>query len=127
MDNLLDVIQRLVHDATGRVLADRITWARTRRERARGLIARPALQAGEALIIERAKQVHTFGVASPIDVVFCDASWKVLLIVSPLPRYRVTRWVRAARFVIELPPGAAESLRAGDRLVVDRLPDERGD
>jgi uncharacterized membrane protein (UPF0127 family) len=112
------VIERLVHDATGRVLAERITWARTRRERARGLIARPALQGGAAMIIERAKQVHTFGVASPIDVVFCDAFWKVLHLVSPMPRYRVTRWVRAARFVVELPPGVAKHLRSGDRLAL---------
>jgi uncharacterized membrane protein (UPF0127 family) len=112
------VIQRLVHDATGRALAERITWARSRRERARGLIARPALQHGEALIIERAKQVHTFGVASPIDVVFCDASWNVLHVVSPMSRHRVTRWVRAARFVIELPPGVAKHLKSGDRLAL---------
>lgn len=110
------MIGRLVHEATGRVLAERITLATRWHERARGLIGRPPLEAGEALVIERAKQVHTFGLASPIDVVFCDAGWTVLQVVVSMAPKRVTRWVRGTRFVIELPSGAAGGVQPGDRL-----------
>lgn len=71
---------------------------------------------GEALVIEPAAQVHTFFVRFPIDVVFCDDDWTVMHVVSPMARRRVSRWVRGARFVVELRAGSATAVRAGDRL-----------
>ena len=91
-------------------------WARTRRERRRGLIGSPPLSHGSGFVIEYARQVHTFGMKYSIDVVFCDGEWKVRHIVRDLRPSRVTRLVFRARFVIELPSGAAAGLKVGDRL-----------
>ena len=55
------------------VIADRVTHARRLWQRVRGLIGRPALAPGDALVLEPATQVHTVGMSYPIDVVFCDA------------------------------------------------------
>ena len=104
---------------TGTVLADEVAWARSRRERARGLIGRRLLVAGEALVIEPARQVHTVGMRYAIDVVFCDRDWGVLHVVRGLRPNRITRWVPGARYVIELPDGSVPAeLERGHTLSV---------
>lgn len=107
----------LVKVGTGRTVADRVVWARSARQRARGLILRPPLERGSALVIEDASQVHTFGVRLPIDVLFCSGGWVVLHVVAPMVPCRISRWVRGCRYVVELPAGAAGDLRPGDQLV----------
>ena len=105
--------------ASGEVLATQVRWARTPSARAKGLLRGPPLRAGEAIVLEPAHQVHTFGLGYPIDVLFCDRSGKVLHIVRALRPRRVTRFVRGARYAIELPAGTIpDSLRTGDRLVL---------
>jgi uncharacterized membrane protein (UPF0127 family) len=108
---------RLIHARTGDVLAERITHARTWYSRVRGLMGRE-LSPGQALIIEPGAQVHTFFMRAPIDVIFCDRDWVVLHCLSPMERRRVSRWVRGARCVIELPRGAAGGIATGDRLTL---------
>jgi uncharacterized protein len=107
---------RAITGPSGRVIVADARWARTRRERRRGLIGSPPLPHASGLVIERARQVHTFGMKFPIDVVFCDGMWKIRHIVRGLRPSRVTRLVFKARFVIELPSGAAAGLKVGDRL-----------
>jgi uncharacterized membrane protein (UPF0127 family) len=106
----------LAHAATGECLAEHVEWARTPYARARGLMGRETFPSGHALIIERANQVHTFFVRWPIDVIFCDRDWKVLR-ATTMPPWRIGRWVRGARYVIELPAGRS-SVHVGDRLVI---------
>ena len=108
--------ERLIHERTREVIADRIAWATRWHDRARGLIAKPRLGPGDALMIARGRQIHTFGIASEIDVIFCDEAWSVLDVVSPMKRLRISRWVSGARWTVELPPGRAASVRVGDRL-----------
>lgn len=111
-------------ESKGRVLADNVRWARTRFERSRGLLGAPKLQRGECLIIEGAtglrfgEIVHTFGLRYPIDVVFCDSEGVVRHVVGSLRPRRLTRWVRSARRIIELPAGTVGKLHPGERLLV---------
>jgi uncharacterized protein len=99
-----------------RVLAGAVRWAVSRGDRRRGLLGSKRLRPGEALVIDRARGVHTFGMKFPIDVVFCDARWEVLHVNESLQPNRVTRFVRGCRYVVELPAGAANGLRTGQRL-----------
>ena len=91
-------------------------WARTPRERARGLLGGPPLEPGEVLVIEPARQVHTFGMRYPIDVCFCDRDWRVLHVVTSLRPRRITRVVPRGRYALEAPAGALEGLERGDQL-----------
>jgi uncharacterized membrane protein (UPF0127 family) len=50
----------------------------------------------------------------PIDVVFCDGSWKVVHVIRELPRRRVSRFVSGTRYVIEAPAGVLGDMRVGD-------------
>lgn len=106
--------QSLTHARTGGVLAERIVWARSWRSRLRGLLA-STLAPGEALILEPGKQVHTFFMSYPIDVVFCDARDRVVSVTSMRP-WRVSRWVGNSAYIVELPFGTAAEVVVGDRL-----------
>lgn len=75
------------------------------------------LEPDEALIISAA-QIHTFGMIFPIDVVFCDGSWRVVHVVHRMRPNRVSRWARGARYVVEMPAGVADGIAVGDRLAL---------
>lgn len=109
----------LVVPSSGRVIATR--WATTPAQRARGLLGGPPPAPGEALVIEPARQVHTFGMRYSIDVCFCDRYWRVLHVVQAMRPRRMTRWVARAHFAIETRAGELESVRAGDQLSVVEL------
>ena len=59
----------------------------------------------EALMFERCRSVHTFGMRAPITVVFLDRTWRVVRVVRA-PRGRLL-FCRRARRVLECHIGAA--------------------
>lgn len=72
-------------------------------------------------MISRARQVHTFGMSYPLDVIFCDGEWLVVHVVRDMPPARITRWVRRARYAVELPSaGRRTPVGVGDRLRLER-------
>lgn len=87
--------------------------ARSRAERRRGLLGRDHLDG--ALVIERARSVHSIGMRFDLDVAFVAADGEVLEIVH-LPRHRLTRPRRRAAFVVEAAAGSFERwrVRPGD-------------
>ena len=104
----------------GEVLAS-LTVASTRAERRRGLLGRDGIDG--ALLIERARSVHTVGMRFAIDVAFCRGHADdelVVLRARTLRPGRVTLPVPPARCVIEAEAGAfaAWGLREGDTLEV---------
>jgi uncharacterized membrane protein (UPF0127 family) len=113
-NNLLHVLWRIV-SSNGDVLAERARWLKTGRDRRRGLLGSRELRDGEGVVLERAFQVHTFGMAYPIDVVFCSRNWEVLSVVDSMPPHRLGRVVLRGFYAIEVPAGSARVQR-GDRL-----------
>jgi hypothetical protein len=81
------------------------------------------LRPGEALVIEPARQLHTFGMRYALDVFFCDRGWRVLYVRRGVRPGRVTRWVRRARFAVEMRGGALGDLQPGDQLSIVELSD----
>jgi uncharacterized membrane protein (UPF0127 family) len=102
----------LVRD--GEVLAS-LEIATSHRARARGLLGRDGFEG--ALLLRRARSVHTIGMRFPIDVAFCDADMVVLRTVT-MPRYRLGRPTMKSRAVIEAEAGAFRRWRLvpGDQL-----------
>jgi uncharacterized membrane protein (UPF0127 family) len=86
-------------------------------ERMRGLLGRPPLQPGEALLIEPCNAIHTIGMAYPLDIVFVDAEGTVLKFCQHLPRLRMAKSF-GARMTIELAAGEIERIgfSIGDQL-----------
>ena len=117
--------ERLVVEPAGETIATRVRYALTLRERAVGLIGRTTIEPSSALIFERAKQIHTFGMRCPIDVIFCDKAWGVVHVIHSMPPWRMSRLVLRSRFVVELPAGAAGRAEVGNRIRVAGQPDKR--
>ena len=88
-----------------------------RRERMRGLIGRTTLDRDEALLLERSRSVHTFGMRFPITVALLDRRHVVRSVRRLLPR-RIVLPRPGTRHVLELHPGV--DARPGDRLKVSR-------
>jgi uncharacterized membrane protein (UPF0127 family) len=87
-------------------------------DRFRGLLGRDGLDG--ALLIRKARSVHTVGMRFAVDVAFCDADLIVVDMLAPMPRYRLSRPRMRARCVIEAEAGAFERwrLRPGDQLEI---------
>ncbi|CAN5802332.1 hypothetical protein BH23ACT12_BH23ACT12_07660 [soil metagenome] len=84
---------------------------------ARGLLGALEVGRGRGFML-RAKQVHTVGMAFPIDVVHLSRKGVVLRVRTQQPG-RVGRFVLGARWVLEMDAGEADRLgiRVGARLV----------
>jgi uncharacterized membrane protein (UPF0127 family) len=78
------------------------------RARYRGVLGREPLSEDEAFVIDRARQVHTFGVPYPLDVIFVDRDWNVLHVETLAPQKKSQR-VRGARCCVELLGGRAKT------------------
>lgn len=101
------------------VLAQKAERATSFVDRLRGLLGRPSLGPGAALLIERCGAVHTVGMRFAIDAVFLDRAWRVVRIhrkVRP-GRLMVCGGWHAAR-VLESEAGCLDmsELRVGDTL-----------
>src|SRR5687768_8041433 len=111
---------RMVVESSGQVLSDDVSFARTQRERITGLLRKAPLRGDQALVFERTKQIHTFGMAYALDVVFCDADLMVVRVSRNVRPRRITTWVPRASFTIEMRAGAVPlEVDAGTRLRIE--------
>ena len=90
---------------SGLIVADRVTVASRRVERAVGLLGRSHLDAGEALWITPCHGVHTWFMRFTIDVIAMDADGVVVDAVSMLKPWRMRLPKAGAHSVLELPAG----------------------
>lgn len=78
-------------------------------ERARGLLGRAPLQAGEGLWINACSSVHSMGMGYALDLVYLDAGLQVLRLVRDFKPWRLS-WRPGASSVIELMAGSLDDL-----------------
>ena len=104
----------------GYVLAKNAVYAKSLFARIRGLIGYNTLAEGEALVIPSCRQVHTFFMRFPIDVVFVDRRGRVVGIAENLAPFSISGYYRKAHLAVELPAGAAArvSLSVGALLLL---------
>jgi uncharacterized membrane protein (UPF0127 family) len=75
--------------------------------RARGLIARPALQSDQAWWFDRCNSIHMFGMTRRIDVIFLDRAGAVVKLKRQLPPFAVAFCGKAAN-VVEIAAGGVD-------------------
>lgn len=90
-------------------LADHADLARSPWARFRGLMGRRALVEGSGLVLEPCNSIHMFFMRFSIDAVFLDRDWKVVYIAHRIKPWRITRLVRKAKRVIEMPAGTCQT------------------
>jgi uncharacterized membrane protein (UPF0127 family) len=90
---------------TGLIMANRVSVASRRLERAVGLLGRTSLEVGEALWITPCHGVHTWFMRFSIDVIAMDADGVVVDAVSMMKPWRMRLPRPGAYSVLELPAG----------------------
>lgn len=112
---------RLINRRDDRVIAEQVEIARSLKVRLVGLIGRNGFPKGSALVIPGCRQVHTFLMRFPIDIIFTDAQDNVIRIIEHLKPCRVSGYCRAAMRAIELPAGtlSACGIQIGDILRIE--------
>ncbi|MHB0976847.1 MAG: DUF192 domain-containing protein [Candidatus Aquicultorales bacterium] len=83
-----------------------------------GLIGRRSIDQGCGLLILPSRSVHTYFMRFSIDVVFVGKDSEVVATIISLKPWRITRFRKNARAVLELPVGKISSaeISIGDRL-----------
>lgn len=94
-------------------------YAQTLSSRLKGLLGTKNLTAGKGLLIPKCRQVHTFFMNYPIDVIFLDSKNKIIKIQTLHP-WKISSWILKAQKVLEVPAGFAikHKLKKGDKLEV---------
>lgn len=104
---------RLVLQETQEVVVPRVRRTTTYWERMRGLLWAPPLQAGEGLLVTPCSEIHTWGMACPIDVVFLDRKMWIRKLVEAVKPWGFAR-CRKAIHTLELPAGTIAATPALD-------------
>jgi uncharacterized membrane protein (UPF0127 family) len=110
---------RLVHPASGRVLAESLERPRTFIGQGIGLMFRRDLPASRGMLIENTNGIHMLFMRFPIDAVFLDRKNRVKKVYRRLPPWSgAVWWVSGAVKVVELPPGTLDGLElaAGEQM-----------
>ena len=117
---------RVVMAEDGRTVLGRARVALRLWAKARGLMFRKALPAGEGLLIPGCRSIHTCFMRFRIDVIYLATGDRVAKIVEAMKPYRISYCLRA-RSVLEMPAGWVRQtkLKVGDSLVLG--PIEAGD
>jgi uncharacterized protein len=100
-------------------LAAQVEVADTPHTRRIGLLGRDGLSDGDAMLITKARSIHTVGMQFPIDVVFVDRDGNVVKTAQGVGQGLHVQCPKADA-VVELPAGMIIRSRtvAGDRLVI---------
>lgn len=99
-----------------KTLATRVEKAGRIWPRIKGLLGKNGLDPGEGLWLAPCRQVHTWFMRFPIDVVFLDKELKVVGLCRGLPPFRLSPYFIRARSALELSSGAAAEVGVGDQL-----------
>lgn len=101
----------------GDCIVERAMLAVNPLERMRGLLGRPPINAGQAMVLTRCGAVHTCGMGYPIDVLFLDKGWRVVAVRHRVAPWRMAHCLRAST-TVEIAAGEAQklSLQTGDEL-----------
>jgi uncharacterized membrane protein (UPF0127 family) len=90
-------------------------WARLR-----GLLGHLRLQADDGIWMVPSQVIHTIGLTFPVDVVYLDASSRVIQVIEHLGPFRVGPLRSRARSVLELPIKSVfcSNTQIGDQFVI---------
>jgi len=104
---------------TGKLLARRVTVAKTAGARAIGLLARDALRGDDGIWLDDCRETDTYGMRAPLDILFVDGAQRVLAVHPAVPpNHRTIRCPRATG-AVQLGSTGDRDVKAGDVLELD--------
>lgn len=113
---------RLIDPDTGAVVADELHVADSFAGRLVGLLGKPGLKAGQALLLRNCRSVHSWGMRFSIDVVFLADDGTVAEIHRGVRPWRLVIPVAAGiRDAVEFDATHPPAVRVGQILRVDAV------
>ena len=100
---------RIMNRTRGTLLGTRVRLADSWWSRFRGFLLRPEPRFGEGILLTPCNAIHTWGMSFPLDVVFLDASGRVLEVIEGLPPGTTAVRVPGGRYVLEVPTRTIEA------------------
>jgi len=100
---------RIMNRTRGTLLGTRVRLADSWWSRFRGFLLRPEPRRGEGILLTPCNAIHTWGMSFSLDVVFLDASGRVLDVMENLPPRTTAARVPGGRYVLEVPAGTIET------------------
>ena len=109
---------RIFNKTKNSSLAEKALLADNFFSRAKGLIGRPGIYSGEALVIARCNSIHTFFMQFAIDVLFVDKNNIVVGALNNVKPWRFSPVYWRSGVVIELPIGVIKESKTceGDEI-----------
>ncbi len=111
-------LARIRNEDRNAVMGDRVRVADRWWPRLRGMIGRPAPQAGEGLLLVPCQGVHMHWMRYALDIAFLDEAGRVVALYHGLRPWRFSKTHREAACAVELPVGtlSGTGTQVGDRL-----------
>lgn len=107
---------RLVNATRGFTIAECLQLADNPWTSFKGLMGRPALPPGEALLITPSSSIHTHFMRFPIDVLYVGKDDVVVGIDRNVQPWRFGRMYKGVKYVVEMTAGGAKDCEVGDRI-----------
>jgi uncharacterized protein len=97
-----------------------VTVADTTLTRLRGMIGRMSLRSDDGIWVVPSSGVHTIGVLIPLDLIYLDASHRVIHTVEHFPTFRIAPIRSDSDSVLELPVHSIypSQTQVGDQLLI---------
>ena len=92
----------------GIVLAQEVEMACSLFKRMKGLMFRPEMKAGTAMLLKPCPQIHTCFMYFALDVLFLDKNGSVLYIMEDMKPWRLSPIVSRAAQTLEMPAGTLQ-------------------
>lgn len=104
-----EALFKAIVQESGKVLADRVSIADSPGARAKGLLGKIGMDAGQGLLIRPCSSIHTFFMQFPIDVLFLARDGMIIKISRGLKPWRLCGCWFGCYMVLELKEGTLES------------------
>lgn len=89
-------------------------------ERLVGLLLHKTLDEKNGLLLKNCKQVHTFFMKFPIDVIFIDKNNKIIHFESDMNKNRISKFIKNASKILELKAGTVNkyNIKINDSIMI---------
>lgn len=94
---------RILNISKNMLLATQVELAQGLFSRTKGLLGKKEIPEGFALVIQPCKQIHTFFMQFPIDVLFLDRNQRVIKVIVAMPPFSISGIYFNSRLAIEMP------------------------
>jgi uncharacterized membrane protein (UPF0127 family) len=114
---------QVFNEAQQTLLVNNLVIADQPWQRIKGLLGKKDLPCGNGLLITPCNSIHSFFMRFSFDAVFLDKDYTVVYIVENMEPFRVSRIIRQAEMVLELPAGTVTQSKTtiGDKLHICSL------